>query len=386
MRIHYISPSLLPSRSANSVHVIQQCSALAALGMKVTLYAKRTVADEQELHLKLKENYGVEPDTLELKTYYSASTRGDTMRIAVLSLLHTLIRHKNEVVLSRNLYAAYVLAILLRRSIFFETHQIEIGFRKLMQRALLTCPRTTTVVISKKLADILEDDNEIKIAHPLVLHDAAPAGIRPLPPAIRRHKLAKLVGETLDEWQLVCGYFGHLYPGRGIEIIEAMAAKRPNCLFLLYGGNDADVIRCRNTNALNNIQYMGHVPHPVAQQAMLAVDVLLMPYQKEVSIGVAGHDTARWMSPMKMFEYMATGVPIISSDLPVLHEVLEHEQNCLMVAPAEADAWIGALDRFNEDKELAISVGQTAHDDYARHHTWHRRAEALVNAARGHNA
>ena len=51
---------------------------------------------------------------------------------------------------------------------------------------------------------------------------------------------------------------------------------------------------------------------------MLAVDILIMPYQKNVAIGAKGHDTARWMSPMKMFEYMASGNPIISSNLAAL--------------------------------------------------------------------
>lgn len=382
MLVHYISPSLLPSRSANSVHVIQQCNALADTGTKVRLYAKRTVVSEQELTQKLDENYGIIPNKLELKTYFSNSTRGDVMRIAALALRYLLFSSKKDVVLSRNLYAAYVLAILLRRPIIFETHQIEIGFRKKMQKALMRCPHVITVVISDILEQLLEEAHEVKISRPLVLHDAAPAGIEPINPNLRREKLAETLDETLDKWQSVCGYFGHLYAGRGIEVIQQMAKNRPSCLFLIYGGNEEDVIRQRNNNTLDNIYYMGHVPHPVAQLAMKSVDVLLMPYQKSVSIGVVGHDTARWMSPMKMFEYMATGVPIISSDLPVLHEVLTHEKNCMMVPPADADAWINALDKISEDREFANSLGRVAHADYVSQHTWHRRAEALLKAAK----
>jgi glycosyltransferase involved in cell wall biosynthesis len=114
---------------------------------------------------------------------------------------------------------------------------------------------------------------------------------------------------------------------------------------------------------------------------MKSVDVLLMPYQESVFIGVPGHDTARWMSPMKMFEYMATGVPIISSDLPVLQEVLENEKNALLVSPSRSDEWISALDRLLSDKELARSLGTCAHEDYKSKHTWLIRAERLLDAA-----
>ena len=72
-----------------------------------------------------------------------------------------------------------------------------------------------------------------------------------------------------------------------------------------------------------------------------------MPYQAKVSIGVKGHDTGRWMSPMKMFEYMAAGVPVISSDLAVLREILINEKNALLVSPPiplnGAKHWIFSL-------------------------------------------
>ena len=109
-----------------------------------------------------------------------------------------------------------------------------------------------------------------------------------------------------------CGYFGQLYRGRGIEVIIDLAIRRPHIIFLVVGGNTKHVNRL---NAPNNIIFIPSLPHPEALYLMKLVDVLLMPYQKSVSIGIKGHDTARWMSPMKMFEYMSSHTPIISSDL-----------------------------------------------------------------------
>jgi len=285
-------------------------------------------------------------------------------------------------VLSRNLYAAYALAVLARRPMIFETHQLEIGARKAMQRAIITCPWVTTVVISERLLQCLQEHHCAAPRRSLVLHDAAPDGIDSLPAAQRRSTLATLIGENAAHWDAVCGYFGHLYTGRGVEIIEAMAVQRPNCLFLIYGGNDADVAARKTVNRLANLRYVGHVPHPVARRAMTAMDVLLMPYQHSVSIGVSGHDTARWMSPMKMFEYLAAGVPVISSDLPVLREVLSDGENCLLAPADQPNAWVLALDRLIADPLLASRLGQQGHTQYRATHSWTRRAEALIAAAR----
>jgi glycosyltransferase involved in cell wall biosynthesis len=119
----------------------------------------------------------------------------------------------------------------------------------------------------------------------------------------------------------------------------------------------------------------------MARRLMSGMDVLLMPYQEQVSIGVRHHDTARWMSPMKMFEYLATGVPVVSSDLPALKEVLRDGENCILVPPHKPDAWTAAVDRLLADPNLARFIGANAHKNYRNHYSWSQRARALVHGA-----
>jgi hypothetical protein len=382
-RLHYISPSLLPSRSANSVHVMHQCNGLAHAGAQITLYAKRTQLDVGELTGKLQQNYGVDTRNWQLVTFHSEFSRADTLRIALMAMRTVLRAPRYEIVLSRNLHAAWLLATA-GRPMLFETHQLEYGIRKTMQRWVMTRPWVRTIAISDCLVACLEEHHALRLRDPLVLHDAAPDGITRLLPGRRRQALAELLktpANDLASWDAVCGYFGQLYAGRGIEIIEAMAAARPSCLFLVFGGNESDVAT-RRIKAPSNLLYMGHVPHPVSQSAQAAVDVLLMPYQQNVSIGILGHDTARWMSPMKMFEYLAAGVPIISSDLPVLREILANERNSLLVNAENAEQWLAALDSLISNPDYANSIGELAHRQYQTKHTWLRRAESLLAAGR----
>ena len=126
---------------------------------------------------------------------------------------------------------------------------------------------------------------------------------------------------------------------------------------------------------VSNVVLIGEVSQPELALYQKASDALIMYFPDKLHY-------REFMSPMKMFEYMATGVPIISSDLPVLREVLKHEVNSLLVAPSDYSQWATALDRLVSNREFAFALGNTAHTDYLTNHTWLKRAEALLKLAR----
>jgi glycosyltransferase involved in cell wall biosynthesis len=387
-QIHYISPSVLPSKSANSVHVVLQCEALSKVGCKVVLYFKRKTSEKSKVAKQIAEAYGVDifECGIQLKSYHTHHDKAVNLHIALLAaghLFRNIIKRKTcTYVLSRNLYASFILGVIFRMPLLFETHQLEYGFRKYIQKVLLKSTRIKTIVISEKLSKYLQKHHQCSIQNYLVMHDAAS-----MPPFKtigstdkKKHLGRILPGVKTGQWKSIAGYFGHVYEGRGINIIIKMAEKRPDVLFTVVGGNQNDIRKRKNEIKSENIFFLGHVPHPDARLLMQMVDVLLMPYQKTVSIGIARHDTAKWMSPMKMFEYMASDVPLIASDLPVLREILEDGKNALLVPPDNVDSWTHALDIINEDRNLALSFAKRAKSDFISKHTWSRRAEMIIKA------
>lgn len=178
------------------------------------------------------------------------------------------------------------------------------------------------------------------------------------------------------------GYFGHLYAGRRIEIIEGLARQFSDIDFYVVGGDDENIAKLRQNSNLKNLNIVGYLRNNEARSLMPLMDVLLMPYQNKVSIGLKNSDTSKWMSPLKMFEYLSSKKPIISSDLPVLKEVLKHNHNALLVKPDSIVQWEKALLRIIEDKLLNKKLSTNAYEQYIHNYTWSERARKLIEYAK----
>jgi glycosyltransferase involved in cell wall biosynthesis len=169
-------------------------------------------------------------------------------------------------------------------------------------------------------------------------------------------------------------YTGHLYAGRGMEILLHLAQGNPAVNFLWVGGRSGDVAAWRakvQDLGLKNILLTGFVPNVHIPLYQAAGEILLMPYERSVSVS-GGGNTADICSPMKMFEYMACGRAILSSDLPVLREVL-NENNAVLVPPEDSTGWQAALSRLVGDEALRRRLGAQARSDVAQY-TWQERA------------
>jgi glycosyltransferase involved in cell wall biosynthesis len=167
---------------------------------------------------------------------------------------------------------------------------------------------------------------------------------------------------------------GHLYEGRGVDLFLALAGKFRQVSFVWVGGRFADVEFWKSkaaSQSLNNVAFTGFVPNERIPLYQSAADVLLMPYQRAVSTS-SGGNTAEICSPMKMFEYMAAGRAILSSDLPVLHEVLDDSMAvfCPLDDPA---AWESALGGLLADVNRRLTLGRCARAA-APQYSWTERA------------
>jgi glycosyltransferase involved in cell wall biosynthesis len=173
---------------------------------------------------------------------------------------------------------------------------------------------------------------------------------------------------------------GHLYAGRGADLFLQLAESTPEVRFVWVGGRPHDVEEWggkAQARGLVNVDFLGFVPNIELPKYLAAADVLLMPYARSIYGSSGSADSASVASPMKMFEYMAADRAILTSDLPVIREVLD-ETSAVFVLPEDASAWKSALKALLEDSARRISIAQNARRKVEKY-TWLARARKILD-------
>lgn len=131
------------------------------------------------------------------------------------------------------------------------------------------------------------------------------------------------------------------------------------------------------------VHKLGIAPHvrvlgPVSRRSLArhisASDICVAPLRRDE------RNLRQGCSPLKLFEYMAAGRPIISTDLPCVREIVEHEQSALLATSARPSALVEPIVRLLEDPELAQSLGDRARERVLSGATWAHRQRVLLEA------
>lgn len=366
MKIVYLSGSTIPSRAANSIHVMKMCQAFAKNGHIVDLVTRDHIRFFENNVSNVFEYYGVVENFNIFRPWHSSIRYTNTI-LHTLSTLIFLFKKAPDIVYSRNILSAYV-ATLFGFQVIFELHfsmqneKFEYFFKKILSSKNLI----RLVVISEALKKHVLSEYTISDQLILVAHDGADEIFK-----------SETFG-TSSEFKNV-GYIGHLYSGRGIELIAKIALHATWATFHLIGGNEDDVKYWKSELAgIKNIKLYGFISPAQAQVARSTFDVLLAPYQKKLKVFNDGNDTVQWMSPLKIFEYMSTGKPIICSDLPVLREVLRHGYNSILCVPDSPSDWLRQLNKLRTDKVFREKIGAQALQDFQDKFTWSQRAKKVL--------
>lgn len=380
MKILYLAKSILPSRTANSVHVMKMCQALAENGNEVWL----CVLNEKNVE---------EPQYKEIFNYYAVKEcfhfinipiiidKGNRVRF-LLSHVHILLKIRQllkevqpELVYSRDIFSCFVAARAGYKVIAESHFPLWYGlisswsFRFLYRKR----PFKGLVVISEALRQVyLKHYPDLAPSKVIVAHDGADV------PETQHLDGKKKIGRP---GSLQVGYVGHLYNGKGIEVIEAIAAKMEDVDFHIIGGLEKDIARWKNRIAEANVIFHGFISQTDLPDYINALDVCLLPNQYKTE--AFGADSTRkkknislFTSPLKMFEYMAHGKPIVASDLPVLREVLD-ESVAIFVQPDDFQGWISSISQLR-DGEQRKEKGINGLNLLKQNYSWQKRADSIL--------
>lgn len=367
MKIVYIATSTIPSRMANSIHVMKMCQAFAQNGHDVTLIVPDNQANCEPGIEDVFDFYGVERcfEIFHLPPLL-IKTKGHIYGPRAAKKAKEL---QPDLVYGRSLLGCFF-ATLLKLPVMFESHApIDGSFNSAIFQMFIKKPTLRKfVVITHALKEYYSEQYPF-LSEKIIV---APDGADPVPKDIKPVVLPNK-GKRLQ-----VGYVGHLYPGRGIDVIYQLAERCPWADFHVVGGTNEDinVIRAR-TAPLANLFLHGFKPPAKVERYRIGFDILLAPYQRKVTSGGI-ITTEKWMSPLKIFEYMAAGRAIICSDIPVLREILKDQQNALLCDPENIDSWEEALITLSKNEHMRIQLGETARKDFAKRYSWYSRAEKLL--------
>ena len=365
MKIAAIAGSTIPSDTANSLQVMKACQALVQIGHEVTLLVPGSKNDTVDL----KQHYGLQTDfRIE---WLSASSR----RLFTWTSARRAQALKAELIYSWFPQSG-VFGLLRGLPAVFEIHLQPTGrFGPAWHRAFaLMRGRKRLVSITRALVKILERDFGMHFSPEEVI--IAPNGVDlerfdSLPdPAAARRQLGLREAPTV-----MCT--GHLYAGRGAELFLALAKSLPQAQFVWVGGRAEDIEMWKQRVESDNVIFTGFVPNRELPLYQAAADILLMPYGRSIMGSSGSASSAAVASPMKMFEYMAVGRAIVSSDLPVIREVLS-EKNAVFCRPDEIGDWRLVVEALLDDADRRTVLGSRARHD-VQGYTWVARAQRIMN-------
>lgn len=389
MELIYLSRARIPSRKAHVTHMHKMCDALRKQGIGVTfVHPFRWRRYDPELHdpkdhynLKYNPRYRTLP-ALDLPVLKSIHVRlwfwtyASTFTLCV--LLYLLVRQFTApgpiVFYSRDHLVAYAilkLNFLFRVPLFLDLHDLPDSVRDHRKQTFQTIDGFVVngPGIRGELMDAGYRSEDILVA---------PNGVNPEDFDIsldRRECRAEL---SLPRESFIAGFTGTPYEYNGRDILLELARRNPEMHFVSVGGRPEQLEPMRSyrqEHGLDNVTLVEHQPHSRIPVFLKSFDCCLLPLTADIK------RTVRYATPLKLFEYLAAGRPIVASDLPSLSHFLTHGDNALLVPPGSPEAFGSALERLKTDPELRRALSRSARR-HAGQFTWSKRARRVLDFLR----
>ena len=390
MKLLYVANIRLPTEKAHGLQIVQNCEAFADASADVTLWiARRINTPELRGVTDIWAHYGVKRcfalrrlPCIDLLSLVPNRTDALAHLIFMLQLwtfalvaLVAALFTRTDVIYSRDELILYVLSFVKpRQSLAYEAHTLASGRTgRAVQRGVVRRVGHVFAVTRKLADDLIELGADADSVH--VAHDG-----------IRRDRFANVLDQAAarqaigwSEGSFIVGYVGRLQTmamDKGVGVLVEALAKVGGCSLALVGGPDDTAAELRQRwvelgQDESRFLYAGQVAPDRVPLYLSAFDVCAMPFPFTPHF-------AYYASPIKLFEYMASRRPLISSNLPSVAEVVADGESALLPPPADPDALADAIRRLRDDPALRARLADTAYALVMERYTWDARAKAIL--------
>ena len=351
-KIYYISELNLPNSSAYSIHVLKMCEAFSILGYKTTLFT--TYAKNKKIIYK---NYCIKSKFEIISLFNQNLQLNFILRIifTLKILLNTL--NKNSFIISRSIIFSLISSIFMK-NIILELHHEITGATRIVYNILKFFHLTNNlnyIFLNRKLNEIYKINKKKFI----VLDDAV--------------NLEMFNHKNIKKYKNTCIYIGSFFEGKGIDQIFRLARQNKNINFHLYG--DKKFLSINET--LKNMKFFGYVEYYKIPKILSKYNVALMPYQNKIK-GRSNTQIENYISPLKMFDYMAAGMIILASNIKAYSHILKNNYNCKLIRVNDDFQWsfqiqniLKNIKKFKYLRNNSLEV--------IKKYSWKIRAKKIVN-------
>lgn len=361
----FISKSQIPSDSANSINVIKMSEAFSSLGHSVSFVAPNQL-DNSSLNVEnVFDYYGVKTkfDIHKLPKITKQSKGGKYVKDILAEYAEQI---QPDIIYARCNSIQFSLHEM-KLPVVLEIHKVLTEEHELLNILIQSGFLKRIVVINQYLRSYYKDRYKLSDDIVVVAHSGA-------------DKIGSESTDSIKGSGFKVGYAGHLYKGKGMEIISVLAHRCTWSQYHIMGGSNVDLEHWKKElNHLGNIVFHGYLPHSKVYRYLNTCDVLLAPYQYEIGSAGGGTLSSDWVSPLKIFEYMSAGKAIIATSLPSIKEILRNGENAMLCRPDDVDEWMTALKYLYENPMKRVEMGKKAEQDFIDNYSWNARARLVLN-------
>lgn len=370
MNIYYIGSPQLFGEGASSIHVAKMCEAFSNEGhyLELVLPINSKKVDDFFRYYNVKNKFKINP-TIGFK---SGSLRH--VFHGIISFFKMLPVNEYDFIVTRNITFAFLMSFLKSRIIIDIHHPPVNFFSKIATERFFKSKNIIKITCNSNgtMQNLTKDISRSKKLQ--VLHNGVNIDEFNLKSDSKDLRKSLNISEKFK----IVSYIGNTYKGRGIEKIIELSKINKDIFFLIVGGEESDnkIYLDDLKNNQENLLFTGHVKNSDIPNYLAISDVLLIPYDHDFTIK-GGSKAVDYSSPIKLFEYMASGKPIIASDLPAISEILSNRINSLLVNPDSIDELNQAINNLLSNKDLIKDISLNSLK-LSKEFTWTSRARKMI--------
>lgn len=372
MKIIYIANSRMPTEKAHGIQIVKMCESFAKHNVKVELIVPRRfnhIQDDPFVYYNVEKSFKI--TKVVCLDFTSWGILGFWLqRLSFLLAAKLYVRYKNyDFIYTRDEFCA-----LLFRNVVLEMHSVPKKIRKLHYKIYQYVKQY--IVLTSFIKKELEDKLDINTKNILVSPDGVDLKLFDI---AMPKKEARSILHLPQDKKIICysGKFKTMGMDKGINIILqslTLLPKNNDIIFMAVGGSNDEIqeykAKALQLNILDKVKFIGHIPQKKLAIYHKACDVLLMPFPYNKHY-------AYYMSPLKMFEYMASQRPIIASDLPSIREIL-HKDSAFFVRPDDPQGLTDKIQLILSRDHIVEKIAQNAFF-MVQKLSWHKRVGNILH-------